>query len=148
VFTEYRVNSRVSANRRLRQRVANLLGLRGAVEEFDAQGNGQEWSIRYVSGPRNQKIFPFQQFPRTPQPSELTIFELLNSVPVGHKVTIRMNLPATRPPAGRRQQAKTTPGDLDIWFAENSLRVQIQEESAGPGDKRPSEKRASTQIRW
>ena len=24
-------------------------------------------------GPRNQKIFPFQQFPRTQQPSELTI---------------------------------------------------------------------------
>jgi hypothetical protein len=105
-----------------------------------------------VAGPRNQKIFPFRQFLRTPQLSELTIFELLNSGPVEHKVTIRMkrisDLPATRPPSGRRQQAKTTPGDLDIWFGENSLRLQIQEESADPGDKRPSEKRASTQIRW
>jgi hypothetical protein len=35
------------------------------------------WQNRWFkSGPRNQKIPSFQQFPRTPQPSELTILRL------------------------------------------------------------------------
>ena len=43
------------------------------MDQFAAEWDAQELCIRYVSGPRNQKIPSFQQFPRTPQPSELTI---------------------------------------------------------------------------
>jgi hypothetical protein len=45
------------------------------MDEFAAKWNAQELRIRYVSGPRKQKIPLFQCFPRTPQPSELPIFE-------------------------------------------------------------------------
>jgi len=48
-------------------------GLTGAMDQFASKWNCEELCIRYVSGPRNQKILSFQYVPRTPQPSELTI---------------------------------------------------------------------------
>jgi hypothetical protein len=37
------------------------------MHEFATERNAQELSIRYVLGPRNQKILPLHQLPRTLQ---------------------------------------------------------------------------------
>jgi hypothetical protein len=42
-------------------------GLDRAMHEFATERNAQELSIRYVLGPRNQKILPLHQLPRTLQ---------------------------------------------------------------------------------
>jgi hypothetical protein len=47
-------------------------GSTGAMDKFASKWNCEELSIRYVSGPRNQKISFLQSLPRTLQPSELT----------------------------------------------------------------------------
>jgi hypothetical protein len=47
-------------------------GLSGAMDQFASKWNCEELCIRYVSGPRNQKFFIFNNF-AIPQPSELTI---------------------------------------------------------------------------
>jgi hypothetical protein len=47
--------------------------LENAMNQFAAERYAQRLCIRYVSGPRNQKLFSIQQVPRTLQPSELTI---------------------------------------------------------------------------
>jgi hypothetical protein len=38
--------------------------LHGVVNQFAAERNIQELSIRYVSGLRDQTLFPFSSFPR------------------------------------------------------------------------------------
>jgi hypothetical protein len=54
-----------------------LLDLRGAVQQFAAERNAQELSIRYVSGSRDQDFLSFQQHPRTPQ--RIRIDKFLNA---------------------------------------------------------------------
>jgi hypothetical protein len=53
--------------------------LGSAMDQFAAKRNAQELCIRFVSGPRNQKLLLFQQFSDTLQPSELTISWLSDS---------------------------------------------------------------------
>jgi hypothetical protein len=57
-----------------RQRERGKLGLRGVVEQFAAERNAQELCIRYVSGPRNQKIFP-SSIPAKPATIRIDNFE-------------------------------------------------------------------------
>jgi len=45
------------------------------MNQFAPKWYRKELSIRYVSGPRNQKILSLQQVLYTAQPSELTIAE-------------------------------------------------------------------------
>jgi hypothetical protein len=52
----------LSAMRRLTcEKRLPLRGLRSAVNQFTTKGYAQELSIRYVAGPRNQRILSFQQ---------------------------------------------------------------------------------------
>jgi hypothetical protein len=64
-----------SAIRKLALSSVVPLNSRKRMDELAAERNAQQLSIRYGSGPRDQKILSFQQVLRTPQPSELIIVQ-------------------------------------------------------------------------
>ena len=89
------------------------------MDQFAAERYAQELYIRYVSGLRNQILFP-QLLPSTPQPSELT--RMKTATPACH---VCHPIGMTCTPLIARSTARQRPGAL-LFYISLSISVPVK----------------------